>query len=104
MGILNILKGLYPALWFASVGVAFMIGAVIGIYQTRNTYYASDQIVTCQFNHMTRKFQTTKREAEKDSMMITVYQGSRTFMFRRDGLSACYIEDENTENTARSNP
>lgn len=51
-------------------------------------------IVICQFSNMTQKFETTKREAERNSMMITVHKGSRTFMFLREGLSACYVENE----------
>ena len=53
---------------------------------------------TCQFDHMTKHFLTTEKQAKAGTYMVTVTQGHRTFMFRRDQLTACYeVESENND-------
>lgn len=77
-------------LFSSGMFVSFVMGLVIG----NVLWNDSDEILTCQFENMTKKYSTTEAEAKAQTIMVTVTEGERTFMFRRDNLTACYDANE----------
>lgn len=75
--------------------VFFTIGLMMG-YALRYGQ-ESEKTFICQFANMTQKFEATQRQSAGSSPMITVHQGSRTFMFRRDNLTSCYSSEEDND-------
>ena len=74
----------------AIFSVAFCGGFIMGTISARSP----ENVLTCSFKNMTAKYSTTQAEAESQTIMITVTQANRTFMFRRDNLTACYDANE----------
>lgn len=82
-----------------SVGAAFVTGFIFGaIFWAVGDFITHHRpptnLLTCQFKNMTKKYTTAQAEAEAQTIMITVTEGDRTFMFRRDNLTACYDANE----------
>lgn len=73
----------------------FLIGAIFFAVVDFNVHHTHDfKQITCQFKNMTAHYYTSVEEANSQTMMITVTQADRTFMFRRDNLTACYDANE----------
>lgn len=75
--------------------IAFVLGAIFWAGVDFITHHQPPtNLLTCQFKNMTVSYNTTQAEADAQTVMVTVTQADRTFMFRRDNLTACYDANE----------